>query len=86
MSNNSPIFCGAAHAQQPQDIMPRISVVIPVYNEELRLGDCLRSIFGQAYPTNQLEVLIVDDNSTDKTLEIARTFSVQVITNGAKDC
>jgi glycosyltransferase involved in cell wall biosynthesis len=61
-------------------------VIIPVYNEELRLGDCLRSIFEQTYPVSQLEVLIIDDCSTDKTLDIAGNFPVQVITNGAKDC
>lgn len=66
--------------------MPLVSVIIPTYNEERRLGGCLQSIFAQDYPAESLEVLIVDDNSTDKTLEIARAFPVHIIPNGAKDC
>lgn len=65
---------------------PLVTVIIPTFNEEGRLGDCLRSIFAQDYPGHLMEVLIVDDRSTDKTLDVARAFPVRIIPNGAKDC
>lgn len=46
--------------------MPRVSVMIPLYNVELFVGRCLASVFSQAYPS--WEVVIVDDGSTDGTL------------------
>ncbi|HET6924501.1 MAG TPA: glycosyltransferase family A protein, partial [Candidatus Saccharimonadales bacterium] len=49
-----------------------ISLVIPVYNEEDHLDACLRSVMAQRIPFD--EIVVVDNNSTDKTLWIARTF------------
>jgi len=48
--------------------MKKVSVVIPVYNEEAVIGDCLKSLEKQAY--EDFEVIIIDDGSTDKTLDI----------------
>lgn len=64
--------------------MPTISVVIPTFNEEKNIGRCLESIFRQSYPHDKLEVIVVDDKSTDKTVEIARRFPVKVIVSGKK--
>ncbi len=52
---------------------PSISVIIPVYNGERVLPTALNSIFQQKH--SSLEIIIVDDGSTDKTGEIARSFS-----------
>lgn len=49
-----------------------VSIVIPVYNSKARLEKCLDSIVSQSYPN--LEVLVVDDCSTDGSLEIARSY------------
>jgi CDP-glycerol glycerophosphotransferase len=49
--------------------MPRVSVVVPVYNVETYLDDCLRSISAQT--VRDLEVVMVDDGSTDRSAEIA---------------
>lgn len=50
-----------------------ISIVIPAFNEEKSIKDCLNSIVNQS--TNlQYEVILVDNNSKDKTVEIAKTF------------
>jgi CDP-glycerol glycerophosphotransferase len=49
--------------------VPRISVVVPFYNNEDLLGECLKSIAAQSF--TDIEVLMVDDGSTDGSAEIA---------------
>jgi glycosyltransferase involved in cell wall biosynthesis len=49
-----------------------ISIVIPVYNEADRIGACLRAIANQISMPH--EVIVVDNNSTDKTVQIAKSF------------
>jgi len=51
---------------------PLVSVVTPVYNGEQYLAECMESVLGQTY--DRLEHLIVDNCSTDATLEIARRY------------
>ncbi|MBM7543085.1 CDP-glycerol glycerophosphotransferase family protein [Amphibacillus cookii] len=50
----------------------KISLIIPVYNTELYLKDCLTSIINQTYP--YLEIIIIDDASDDKSVEIINDF------------
>lgn len=50
-----------------------LSIVIPVYNEQDYIGACLEAIARQTEAPD--EVIIVDNNTTDKTLEIARSYS-----------
>lgn len=52
--------------------MPLISIIMSVYNEEVYLEESLRSIFNQTI--GDYELIIVDDCSTDKTVEIIRSF------------
>lgn len=52
---------------------PRMSVIVCAYNEERTIDDCLSSLAASDYP--DLEVLMCDDGSTDRTLEIARRYS-----------
>ncbi len=52
---------------------PKVSVVIPVYNVEKYLGECLDSILGQDY--RDFEVILVDNNSTDKSYEICEKYA-----------
>lgn len=61
----------------------KISIIIPVFNGENRLPLCLDSIKKQDFPSEQLEIIIVDDDSTDKTVEIAKKYGCKVIRNGA---
>ncbi len=49
---------------------PQISVTIATYNAERWIEQCLGSIFEQTYPQNLIEIVVVDDGSTDKTKEI----------------
>ncbi len=50
----------------------KISIVIPVYNEATQLGACLRAIARQT--VKPLEVIVVDNNSTDGTAAVAKSF------------
>lgn len=50
----------------------KISIVVPAYNEEITIGDCIKSLLSIDYP--DYEIIVVDDGSTDRTLEEARKF------------
>ncbi|MFZ0939993.1 MAG: glycosyltransferase family 2 protein [Candidatus Sulfotelmatobacter sp.] len=52
---------------------PVVSVIIPARNEEVCLGDCLESLLAQTGVA--FEIIVVDDHSTDRTREIASSFS-----------
>ncbi len=52
-----------------------ISVLIPAYNVQKYLGRCLRSIIRQTY--QNLEIIVVDDGSTDRTFAIAKQYATQ---------
>jgi peptidoglycan/xylan/chitin deacetylase (PgdA/CDA1 family) len=55
-----------------------ISVVVPAYNEEKFIGECLSSLRKQNYK-GAIELIVVDNASTDKTVAIARKFGAKVV-------
>ncbi|MBV9349187.1 MAG: glycosyltransferase family 2 protein [Patescibacteria group bacterium] len=55
-----------------------MSVVIPAYNEEGYIADCLRSLKEQDYQ-GQIEIIVVDNNSTDATTRIAKEMDAVVV-------
>jgi len=52
-----------------------ISVVIPTYNEEKYIEQCIDSLLKQDYPAENTEILIVDGRSSDRTREIVKSYS-----------
>ncbi len=52
--------------------MIKVSVIVPVYNSEKYLSECLNSLVNQTL--DELEIICVDDGSTDKSLEILRDY------------
>jgi 4,4'-diaponeurosporenoate glycosyltransferase len=57
---------------------PKVSIIIPARNEEKRITPLLKSLSTQL--SQGIEIILVDDQSTDKTAEIAKEFGVKVIT------
>jgi glycosyltransferase involved in cell wall biosynthesis len=57
------------------ETVPTVSVIVPARNEEACLGACLRSLVTQA--DVPFEILVIDDHSTDRTREIAASFTGQ---------
>src|SRR5829696_10154409 len=49
--------------------MPSVSVIVPVYDPGPHIDDCIRSLLGQTLPREELELIFVDDGSTDGTGE-----------------
>lgn len=62
---------------------PYVSIIIPTYNGEKRLPNCLESIKKQTYPQDKIEIIIVDDDSTDNTVRLAKEkYKCAVYRNG----
>ncbi len=54
---------------------PKVSLVVPCYNEEKSITKTLQSFLNLDYPKDNLEIIVIDDGSYDKTLSIAQNFS-----------
>ncbi|HUT00486.1 MAG TPA: bifunctional polysaccharide deacetylase/glycosyltransferase family 2 protein [Candidatus Thermoplasmatota archaeon] len=81
---NPSVFVQASLSKD--DAKPNVSIIIPAFNEENYIAPCLESILKQDYK-GKMEMIVVNDGSTDRTAEIAKEYSVKVInleTNGGK--
>ena len=61
-----------------------ISIIIPAYNEEKNIGQCLQSLKNQNFPADDYEIIVINNVSTDKTGEIAKKMGVKVIFESKK--
>jgi glycosyltransferase involved in cell wall biosynthesis len=61
---------------------PRISIVMPVYNAERLLGECLAAL--RASTWRDFEIIVVDDSSTDGSREIAAAHGARVVPSGGR--
>lgn len=58
----------------------KLSVIIPAYNEEEHIKNLLSDLKAQTY--KNFEVIVVDDCSTDNTVEITKEFGVKILVSG----
>jgi GT2 family glycosyltransferase len=67
-----------AGREQPGEIRRRnpvtITAVVPTYNEEAHIGNCLMSLLAQRREQRDVEIIVVDGGSTDRTVQIVRSF------------
>jgi glycosyltransferase involved in cell wall biosynthesis len=61
--------------------MRSLSIIIPTYNNEDFIGNCLNSIFKQDYPKELMQIIVADGGSTDRTLDIVKKFNVKIVHN-----
>jgi cellulose synthase/poly-beta-1,6-N-acetylglucosamine synthase-like glycosyltransferase len=54
---------------------PKVSVIVPAHNEETVLPDLLNRLTIQTYPKNKIDLLLVDDRSSDGTINVMRRFA-----------
>ena len=59
--------------QNKIDFVPKVSVIIPVYNVEKYIGECLDSVINQTL--KEIEIICVDDGSTDNSLNILKEYA-----------
>jgi glycosyltransferase involved in cell wall biosynthesis len=55
------------------------SIVIPAFNEEAYIRDCLQSLDRIDFPKEQIEIIVVDNGSVDRTIEFASQFNVEIL-------
>ncbi|WP_165819229.1 glycosyltransferase [Tamilnaduibacter salinus] len=65
------------------EIKPYLSVVIPAYNEADHIGECLNALRDQNCAQEKYEVIVVDNKSTDGTLEIVQQYNVELLARQA---
>ena len=53
---------------------PLFSVIVPAYNEEESIENTLKSLIDLEYPMDKIEIVVVNDGSTDKTSEMVKHF------------
>jgi len=53
---------------------PCVSVIVPTYNAEDTIEDCIKSLLNLNYPKNKLQIIIINNSSTDKTSEILNKY------------
>ena len=71
--------CPSDHSalHTPNSALPRVSIVVAAYNSADTIGRCVEALLGLDYPAR--EIIVVDNASTDRTREIAKSLPVRVI-------
>ena len=73
---------GRFEESPPDDLSPaewpRVTVFVPVRNEEAGIEDCVRRLIAQDYPAERLRLVVANDRSTDRTGEILRKLAGEI--------
>ena len=57
--------------------MPKVSIIVPIYNVEKYLERCINSLIGQTL--EDIQIILVNDGSTDKSGEIAKRYASKYV-------
>ena len=83
-----PARSGTVYDQPEPEQLIELTVIVPARNEEQSIGECLKSLVAQSDSVFELgrdwELVVVDDQSTDRTAEIARGFAGVTVMEAAK--
>ncbi len=71
-------------AGRNRSFFPSLSVIIPAHNEEKEISKTLRALLKSKYPKKKMEIIVVNDGSTDKTASLVNKFPVRLINNVKK--
>ncbi len=64
--------------REKSSFFPSVAVIVPCWNEETTVSGTIKSLLELDYPKDKLQIIAVDDGSTDNTLNILNTFKSQV--------
>jgi len=59
--------------------LPKVTVIVPAYNEEENIESKLRNLLSSEYPKSRMSVIVVDGKSKDNTVKLAKKFPVKVL-------
>lgn len=65
--------------------LPTVSIIIPIFNEAGNLKRLLPSLKKLTYPKEKLEILVIDDSSTDSSVELLKEFDINLLRVKTKD-
>ena len=60
---------------------PKVSIIVPAYNEEKNIGRTIKSLLNLKYPKDKLQIIVVNDESTDNTVEVVKKFKNVLLVN-----
>ena len=69
LSNKNKLFFYPKHKIEP------VSIIMPCYNEEREIGKAIESLLNLDWPKDKLEIIIVDDKSSDNSVKIAKKYA-----------
>jgi glycosyltransferase involved in cell wall biosynthesis len=59
--------------------LPTVNIVVPVYNQAQFVSRCLDSINNQDYPQDKIRIIIIDDGSSDESVNVASKYDITII-------
>ncbi|MDN5367148.1 MAG: poly-beta,6-N-acetyl-D-glucosamine synthase, partial [Candidatus Diapherotrites archaeon] len=63
----------------PDEKLPTVSIVVPAYNEGENIGETIESLLRLNYPKDKMEIIVVDDGSTDNTYDVAKRYEGETV-------
>ena len=63
-------------------MLPLVTVIVATRNEEKNIEDCFKAVHAQTIPREQLEIVLIDNNSTDRTKEISKPYVDEIYNVG----